>query len=165
MSEHPDERDVISRPRTAWASWAALAVLLLLLLYPSPAFPWSPLDAQPSAIVEADYREIGAFLQANTSPDAVVAGDAYWLISWYGDRTSLWFPVDTAALDEIERRYVKVDAVFLTPTYLNASALTNPVWRNLYAKPKAFGEFTVIKEYVSAHGLRAVLYLKQEPQR
>lgn len=164
MSEHLDDRMLISRPRGAWASWAALALLLVLLLYPSPAFPWTPPEVQPSAIVEADYREIGAFLQANTPPDAVVASDAYWLVSWYGDRTSLWFPVDTETLDEIERRYVRVDAVFLTPTYLNASAKTNPVWRNLYAKPKPFGEFTVIKEYVSSHGLRAVLYLKREPR-
>ncbi len=165
MNAHLGNRTPLSRPRAAWVSWAALALLLVLLLYPSPAFPWSPLDAQPSAIVEADYREIGEFLKANTPPDAIVAGDAYWLISWYGDRTSLWFPVDTEALEQIERKYVNVDAVFLTPTYLNASALTNPVWRNLYAKPKAFGKFTVIKEHVSAHGLRAVLYLKQEPQR
>lgn len=165
MSAPLDDRALVSRPRAAWASWAALAVLLVLLLYPSPAFPWSPLEGEPSAIVEADYREIGAFLQANTPPDAVVASDAYWLVSWYGDRTSLWFPVDTETLEEIERRYVGVDAVFLTPTYLNVSAKTNPVWRNLYAKPKAFGEFTVVKEYVSTHGLRAVLYLKQEPQQ
>lgn len=164
MSTHQDDRALVSRPRTAWASWAALAVLLLLLLYPSPAFPWSPLNTERSAIVEADYREIGEFLKANTPPDAIVVGDAYWLISWYGDRTSVWFPVDTETLEEIERRYMHVDAVFLTPTYLNASAKTNPVWRNLYAKPRAFGEFTVIKEYVSTHGLRAVLYLKQEPR-
>ncbi|GEM_PF-2031163 len=164
MSAPMDDHTLASRPRAAWASWAALAILLLLLLYPSPAFPWSPLDAEPSAIVEADYREIGEFLKANTPPDAVVASDAYWLVSWYGDRTSLWFPVDTEALAEIERRFVRVDAVFLTPTYLNAAAKTNPVWRNLYAKPKAFGEYKVIKEYVSTHGLRAVLFLKQEPR-
>lgn len=164
MSAHLDDGMLASRPRVAWASWAALALLLVLLLYPSPAFPWTPPEMESSAIVEADYREIGAFLQANTPPDAVVASDAYWLVSWYGDRTSLWFPVDTETLDEIERRYVRVDAVFLTPTYLNVSAKTNPVWRNLYAKPKPFGEFTVIKEYVSTHGLRAVLYLQQEPR-
>jgi len=155
---------LVSHPRAAWVSWVALGVLLILLLYPSPAFPWSPLDAEPSAIVEADYRQIGDFLKANTSPDAIVASDAYWFVSWYGDRTSLWFPVDTETLEEIERRFVDVDAVFLTPTYLNAAALTNPIWRNLYAKPKAFGEFQVIKEFTSGNGLRAVLYLKREPQ-
>ena len=155
---------LLSRPRSAWVSWAALGIVLILLLYPSPAFPWSPPDTEPLAIVEQDYRQIGDFLKANTAPDAVVAGDAYWLVSWYGDRTSLWFPVDTETLDEIERRFASVDAVFLTPTYLNAAALTNPIWRNLYAKPKAFGEFQVIKEFTSTNGLRAVLYLKQEVQ-
>lgn len=153
---------ILSRPRAAWLSGVALVILLLLLLYPSPAFPWSPLEMEPSTIVEQDYRQIGEFLQENTSPDAVVVSDAYWLVSWYGDRTSLWFPVDTETLAEIERSFVQVDAVFLTPTYLNAAALTNPIWRNLYAKPQAFGEFQVIKEFTSDNGLRAVLYLKRE---
>jgi hypothetical protein len=54
--------------------------------------------------------------------------------------------------------------VFLTPTYLNAAALTNPIWRNLYARPAAFGEFAVIKQFTSDNGLRAVLFLKQEPK-
>jgi len=160
MSEQPDL--MVSRPRARWAGWLALAFLLFLVLYPSPAFPWSPAQRNASGFAESDYREIGAFLQANTKSDALVASDAYWLVSWYGDRASLFFPVDIKTLDEIERSYVSVDAVFLTPTYVSAAAATDPIWLNLYNQPKPFGRFQVVKEFTSAHGLRVVLFLKSE---
>lgn len=163
MNQHPGFR-ILSPPKSVWAAWVALALLLLLMLYPSPAFPWSPVPQQPSALTESDYREIGRFLQAHTSEDAVVVSDAYWLVSWYGDRTSLWFPVDLETLAEIEQQFVGVDAVFLTPTFISAAARTNPVWQNLYERPAPFGEFQVVKEFTSARGLRAVLFLKQEAQ-
>ena len=163
MSQHSGFR-ILSPPRSGWVAWAVLAFLLVLMLYPSPAFPWSPVTAESATIVESDYREIGEFLQANTSPDAVVVSDAYWLVSWYGDRTTLWFPVDLETLAEIERSFVSVDAVFLTPTYVGAAAKTDPVWQNLYQNPTPFGDFQIVKEFTSAHGLRAVLFLKQEGQ-
>ncbi len=163
MNQHPGFR-ILSPPKSRWAAWVVLGFLLLMMLYPSPAFPWSPVARETSAIVESDYREIGQFLQDNTSTDAMVVSDAYWLVSWYGDRTTLWFPVDIETLAEIERSFVSVDAVFLTPTYVSAAAKTNPVWQDLYEKPRPFGEFRIVKEYTSAHGLRAVLFLKQEVQ-
>jgi len=163
MNQHPGFR-ILSPPKSAWVAWAALGFLLLLMLYPSPAFPWSPVAEQSSAITESDYREIGQFLQANTAEDAIVVSDAYWLVSWYGDRTSLWFPVNLETLAEIEQRFVSVDAVFLTPTYVSEAAKTNPVWQNLYSNPVPFGDFPIVKEFTSTHGLRAVLFLKQEGQ-
>lgn len=156
------ELPLVSRPRWPWLASVALALLLFLLLYPSPAFPWTPVSNPASSFDETDYREIGSFLQANTAPDAVVASDAYWLVSWYGARTSLWFPVDIETLDEIDRTYVQVDAVFLTPTYVTEAARTDPIWQNLYDRPRPFGKFQVVKEFTSAHGLRAVLFLAEQ---
>lgn len=160
MSERPDL--MFSRHHARRVGWLALAFLLFLVLYPSPAFPWSPAERNASGFAESDYREIGGFLQAHTRPDALVASDAYWLVSWYGDRATLWFPVDVKTLEEIERSYVNVDAVFLTPTFVSAAANTDPIWLNLYNKPEPFGRFQVVREFTSAHGLRVVLFLKSE---
>jgi hypothetical protein len=158
MSKHTVR--MFSPPRSKWAGWLTLVFILFLALYPSPVFPWSPVSRNDLYFSESDYREAGAFLQSNTKPDAIVVSDAYWLTSWYGDRASLWFPVDVKTLEEIEREFIAVDAVFLTPKYVSEASKTDAVWLSLYSSPKPFEEFQIVKEFVSAKGLRVVLFLK-----
>jgi hypothetical protein len=133
---------------------------LLAALYPSPVMPWAPIPKARNQIVEHDFWEFGRFLQDNTPTGAVVVSDAYWLVSWYGNRTSLWFPLNLEGLSTLNDRLLHVDAVFLTPTFVS-NPQTATVWLGLYSRPKAFGEFTDIREFKSTNGYRVVLYQRK----
>lgn len=158
-------RELVARPRHPWVGWLALAVLLLLIIYPSSIMPWAPLPKARNLIVESDFWEFGKFLQENTPPGAVVVSDAYWLVSWYGKRTSVWFPQTVAMVDELNDRLLHVDAVFLTSAFITAGSQTDPIWLILFSKPRAFGEFTDIREFRSTNGYRVVLYQREAAAR
>jgi hypothetical protein len=162
MNPEPDidGPELFSAPRRPWVGWLVLGIAMLVILYPSPVMPWAPPPKPHNAITEADSWEFGSFLQANTPSDAVVVSDAYWLVSWYGNRTSVWFPLDLRSLYELNDRLVHVDAVFLTPSFVG-NAQTNPVWLGLYSRPSPFGEFTDVREFKSKNGYRVVLYQRK----
>ena len=67
--------------------------------------PPSPISGGPAAFApegDRDYFEtLGAFINDQTKPGDIIATDMYTMVSWYGDRMTVWIPTDETQLRKL----------------------------------------------------------------
>ncbi len=63
-----------------------------------------------------DFTSLGAFVQEHTGEDDVILSDAPWIVSWYGDRTSIWLPNSPRDVAYL-RTHADIEWLFLTEEY------------------------------------------------
>ncbi len=123
-----------------WLQTLAMAVTAILFALPT-------LEKMPDALRQGfyprllpvrnlvEYGEDMNYLQTYTQADAVLLSDAMDLVSWYGDRTCIWTPVDLETVVQIEAQ-VAVEGIYLTKRMFNWPE--DQVWYNIYlSQPEA----------------------------
>jgi hypothetical protein len=153
--------ELLSRSRR-WIKIVLLVALIALATYPS-ALPLGVDQAPPPEVA----RRLGRLVQENTTPQGVVVSDAHWLVAWYGDRTAIWLPQTVAMLEQMEAQGLPVEAVLLTEFWVYNAAETDPTWLDLFQRPRPFGPFRAIVNWVRDDGgqtTRAVLFVKGASQ-
>jgi hypothetical protein len=58
------------------------------------------------------------YIQQTTRPDAVLMSDYMDIVSWYGDRATVWTPTELEMVAEIES-IVPIEGIYLTPRMLS----------------------------------------------
>lgn len=120
-----------------------------------------------SAHRTSDYsnQTIAHYIKKYTKPDDIIATD-FFSITWYADRKILQLPVSIETFEQIDKKYLPVDAIFLTDLTLYSGRSFTGVeegligWQEmLYNPQERFGEFKLI-ETGKISGHKFALFLK-----
>jgi hypothetical protein len=83
------------------------------------------------------YVELSKILKENTDPNQVVVTNLDTWGSWYGERKTVWFPVEPKQLFNPATESIPFDAIYLT-SYLmdDANYYMDDNWRMIFENPK-----------------------------
>jgi len=83
------------------------------------------------------YVELSKILKENTSSDDIIVTNLDTWGSWYGERKTVWFPVEPKQLTNPETGEIPFDAIYLT-SYLmdDANYYMGTGWRVIFENPE-----------------------------
>jgi len=83
------------------------------------------------------YVVLSRVLRENTTPDSVVVTNLDTWGSWYGERKTIWFPLEPKQLIGPKTGKIPFDAIYLT-SYLidDENYYMGPEWRQIFENPK-----------------------------
>ena len=83
------------------------------------------------------YVELSKILKTNTDPDDIVVTNLDTWGSWYGERKTVWFPVEPKQIIDPTTGKISFDAIYLT-SYLidDANYYMGNNWRMIFENPK-----------------------------
>lgn len=89
------------------------------------------------------YVELSKFLKENTDPNQVVVTNLDTWGSWYGERKTVWFPMEPKQLIDSSNGKIPFDAIYLT-NYLmdDANYYMGESWREIFNNPKDSTKWT-----------------------
>jgi 4-amino-4-deoxy-L-arabinose transferase-like glycosyltransferase len=87
-----------------------IPVIIGLLFYISPFYLpiFKGIEKSPNP-----YIEFGRFVRENTEESDVIASDLSWAISWYGDRKTVWYPLNYNVIKRIDKK-LRIDSIVVT---------------------------------------------------
>ena len=88
------------------------------------------------------YVELSKTLKENTEPDDVVITNLDTWGSWYGERKTVWFPLEPKQLIDPATGGIPFDAIYLT-SYLidDANYYMGTDWRIIFENPKDYSRW------------------------
>jgi 4-amino-4-deoxy-L-arabinose transferase-like glycosyltransferase len=123
------------------------------------------------------YVQLSWILRNNTSPEDVVVTNLDTWGSWYGERKTVWYPLEPSMLNPPDDNNNPFDAIYLT-SYLmdDPNYYMGENWRQIFSDPqnpedkfikenyKYAGEFEVpASETYENQSAKAVLFEKKQP--
>lgn len=100
------------------------------------------------------YVELSKALKENTLPDQVVVTNLDTWGSWYGERKTVWFPVEPKQIIDPATGKIPFDAIYLTSYKMDdANYYMGEGWRSIFENPKDPTKWTcegcaeIAKEY------------------
>lgn len=82
------------------------------------------------------YAVLSELLKENTKKSDLIVTNLDTWGSWYGDRTTIWFPVNPTNLKSSVKGSVKPDEIFLTSYLMNdENYYMGKIWRNVLNNP------------------------------
>ena len=106
--------------------WIGLGFLFLLIL-PGLLHLWQTALSPPDGIFR---RNLELLIENYIPEDAVVASDTPWATGWYGERLSIWLPMDYKQIETLDQR-LPIDYVVLTPG-VGSADWTGTSWQRIY---------------------------------
>lgn len=94
------------------------------------------------------YVELAKILRDNTkSSDIVVTNLDTWG-SWYGERRTIWYPLEPSQLGELDPKKVSVDAIYLT-SYLmdDENNYMGSAWRQIFGNPTKIQDHYIAENF------------------
>jgi hypothetical protein len=83
------------------------------------------------------YVELSKALKENTSPDQVVVTNLDTWGSWYGERKTVWFPMEPKQIIDPATGKIPFDAIYLTSYKMDdANYYMGEGWRSIFENPK-----------------------------
>jgi len=94
------------------------------------------------------YMELAKILRDNTKPSDIIVTNLDTWGSWYGNRRTIWYPLEPSQLNELDPRNVPVDAIYLT-SYLmdDENYYMGSVWREIFTNPSNIQDPFIAKNY------------------
>jgi predicted membrane protein len=102
------------------------------------------------------YAELSYVLKDNTNPSDVVVTNLDTWGSWYGERKTVWYPLEPDMLNPVNGEEVPFDAIYLTSYLIDDENYYMGVeWRQIFNNPeKITNKF--IAEYYKLKGIYVV---------
>lgn len=83
------------------------------------------------------YAELSYILKENTNPDQVVLTNLDTWGSWYGERKTVWFPLEPKQIIDPATGSIPFDAIYLTSYKMDdANYYMGTDWRMIFENPK-----------------------------
>jgi len=83
------------------------------------------------------YVKLSWILKENTEPDDLIITNLDTWGSWYGERKTIWFPLEPAQLVPEPGRKLKIDAIFLTSYKMeDENYYMGENWRKIFYQPE-----------------------------
>ena len=122
------------------------------------------------------YVQLSWLLKENTKYDDLVITNLDTWGSWYGERRTIWFPLEPRHLIPREGEETKIDAIYLTSYKMDdESYYLGEEWRKIFSQPEALedsfigqnfelaGEFEIApEETYEREGGRAILLIRKQ---
>lgn len=105
------------------------------------------------------YVELSKILKENTEPDDVVITNLDTWGSWYGERKTIWFPVEPKQLIDPSTGEIPFDAIYLTSYKIDdANYYMGENWRMVFENPKDPSKWKCdgCSEIVKRYGLKGI---------
>jgi hypothetical protein len=83
------------------------------------------------------YVELARILKENTNPDDLIITNLDTWGSWYGERKTIWFPLEPSQLIPSEGKELKIDAIYLTSYKMDdENYFMGEEWRKIFSGPE-----------------------------
>jgi hypothetical protein len=87
------------------------------------------------------YVKLSWILKENTSPDDLVITNLDTWGSWYGERKTIWYPLEPLQLIPEEGKELKIDAIYLTSYKMDdENYYMGENWRKIFYQPEKLEE-------------------------
>ncbi len=84
------------------------------------------------------YVKLSWLLKENTRPDDLIITNLDTWGTWYGERKTIWYPLEPAQLKPISGKNLKVEAIYLTSYKMNdENYYMGQSWRQAFEHPEA----------------------------
>lgn len=84
------------------------------------------------------YAELSKILKENTSSDDIIVTSLDTWGTWYGERKTIWFPVEPGMLIDPETKQIPFDAIYLTSYMIDdANYYMSDGWRTIFENPNS----------------------------
>ena len=121
------------------------------------------------------YVQLSQLLKENTNPDDLIITNLDTWGSWYGERKTIWFPLQPEQLIPEQGRESKIDAIYLTSYKMDdENYYMGENWREIFYHPEELEEpffadnFEFAREFkiepeetYEREGARAILLIKK----
>lgn len=121
------------------------------------------------------YVELSWILKENTEPDDLIITNLDTWGSWYGERKTIWFPLEPSQLIPEEGKKLKIDAIYLTSYKMDdENYFMGENWREIFYQPEGLkdpffsenfelkGKFEIApEETYEREGATAVLLIRK----
>lgn len=95
------------------------------------------------------YVQLSWLLKENTQPDDLIITNLDTWGSWYGERKTIWYPLEPSQLIPEEEKELKIDAIYLTSYKMDdENYYMGEDWRKIFYNPEKLEDPFFAKNFV-----------------